>query len=426
MIKVLLVLLIVSLWATPKSNNETNNQNINKDIHPNSEMSQSTFNTDFIYYIKTPGLELLSNERIKYFYNLYTNSPTNSNGSCGYVSLIQYLSFYDCFYNDNIIPEKYERNQGSVASLDEAREISPGVLKQPYPTQPTELYSFIQNNMYNDYQMYLMSIYNESINNSPDTYKCSISMFNYFYIMQSIPAFSNTFFTYYRVEQFGDNAKPTDTGVINFFDSYVKGMLDQGYPVVLHIAQYNQTTNYFYDNYHSVVAYYYDEDGIHCNFGWGSSSTDVVIPSNYQITSAGVINFNHVQECHSNNFIVNQAKYCGCGVHTEHYYHNHYETYSSDKHKSYCTCEDYVLHSHAIRAENIFIIFGQRHAYCINCGTLINLTTTLVVVVNGGQCLITDNGSYILPNGILVIVESDIESYLSNTLIFHNDNEVTS
>lgn len=33
--------------------------------------------------------------------------PNNSAGSCGYVAVASALSYYDNFYNDDIIPEKY-------------------------------------------------------------------------------------------------------------------------------------------------------------------------------------------------------------------------------------------------------------------------------------------------------------------------------
>lgn len=74
-----------------------------------------------------------SNDVVTYFSNLYKYSPMNSYGSCGYVSLIQYLSYYDTFYNDSIIPENYERSQGNVATFEEAFSISPGVIRQDYP-----------------------------------------------------------------------------------------------------------------------------------------------------------------------------------------------------------------------------------------------------------------------------------------------------
>ena len=34
------------------------------------------------------------------------------------------------------------------------------------------------------------------------------------------------------------------------------------------------------------------------------------------------------------------------------------------------------------------------------------------------------NGSYILPNGIIILVNNDIQSYLNNTLIFYDKNNL--
>lgn len=346
---------------------------------PNSYMTESVFNSDFAYCMVTPNVSLLSNERISYFYNLYNYSPENSHGSCGYVSFIQYLSYYDCFYNDSIIPESYERNQGDVTSLNQARAISPGVLRQTYPGSSTDLYSFTQNNMTIDYQMKLMHVVNEDMGHSSNQYSYSIGMWDYYRIINSISAFSNTSFEYTRVQDFGSTAKPTDSNVINFFDTFVKTQLDLGNPVMLHIAHYNQN-NGSYDNYHSIVAYYYDNDGIHANFGWGSTSTDVIISNYYQITEAGVINFNNVLETHSNNFHVNHGKYCGCGLHTEHGYCDHYALHSSEKHKAYCACGEYVLRPHAVETGNTHTIHVHTYANCIDCGALVDLGTTVVIV----------------------------------------------
>ena len=35
------------------------------------------------------------------------------------------------------------------------------------------------------------------------------------------------------------------------------------------------------------------------------------------------------------------------------------------------------------------------------------------------------NGSYILKNGIVVLVDSDIEAYLNGTLVFYNQNDTS-
>lgn len=34
------------------------------------------------------------------------------------------------------------------------------------------------------------------------------------------------------------------------------------------------------------------------------------------------------------------------------------------------------------------------------------------------------NGSYILPNGIIVLVDEDVEAYLNGTLVFYDPNDL--
>ena len=73
-------------------------------------MTEEEFNNNFEQFEN----EMPSNSgfsMVTYFQNLYTYSPINSHGSCGYVSFIQYLSYLDAFVNDDIIPTIYERSQ---------------------------------------------------------------------------------------------------------------------------------------------------------------------------------------------------------------------------------------------------------------------------------------------------------------------------
>ena len=67
-------------------------------------------------------------------------------------------------------------------------------------------------------------------------------------------------------------------------------------------------------------------------------------------------------------------------------------------------------------------------ANCIGCGAIINLTggggITIVPGPSNINRKITINGSYILPNGIIVLVDEDIEDYLSNTLVFYDEDYV--
>lgn len=397
-------------------------------------MTEEEFNNNFEQFEN----EMPSNSgfsMVTYFQNLYTYSPINSHGSCGYVSFIQYLSYLDAFVNDDIIPTIYERSQGNANSIVAALSISPGVLRQSYPN--TNLYTYIQNNKSTDFQMYLMDIVNSSIGYSASEYSCSIGMWDYYRILNALFPSNNVVFSYTKVNDFGSNAKPTDKNVINWFDSYVKGQLDLGHPVMLHIADYNEVTGKK-ENYHSVVAYYYDASGIHAHFGWGSNSTDVVISSKYQITEAGVIDLSNIAVTHSNNYIINNIEYCGCGMekHSHHYedhycticnnyttlhdYHEPYTWINYTQHRAICGCGATTQQGHAV-ASNAFAN-GKRYATCLICGGLAERGFVQLNALSAEVQYVTNNGSYILPNGVIVLVDGDIDLYLDGTLEFHKKN----
>ena len=45
---------------------------------------------------------------------------------------------------------------------------------------------------------------------------------------------------------------------------------------------------------------------------------------------------------------------------------------------------------------------------------------TIVPGPSNNNTKVTINGSYILPSGIIILVDEDIEDYLSNTLVFYD------
>ena len=55
------------------------------------------------------SLFLTDNFATYYFSRLTQNYGNNVKGSCGYVALGMLLSFYDTYWNDNIIPEQYDK-----------------------------------------------------------------------------------------------------------------------------------------------------------------------------------------------------------------------------------------------------------------------------------------------------------------------------
>lgn len=363
---------------------------------------------------------------VTYFQNLTAYSPYNAQGSCGYVSLIQYLSFYDTFYNDSIIPEQFEQSQGETSNWSQAVAVSPGVLRQKYP-QPysdnnknTDFYDFVQANKDSDYQMYLMSLYNDSLNRNAESYSCGIAMDSYYRIISQISAFDQTSFEYAFAKNVGNDCK--DETAIAWFDSYVKDLLDQNKPVILHIKTFSKETDKLL-SYHSIVAYYYDQDGIHTNYGWGAADADRVIADTYseytRIEAAGAIDFTSVSKKHSNNYNIGGAYYCGC-THHDHDYTSSFASYSSKYHKAFCACGEYALRSHAILSGSTYIRNGRTYGVCTDCNGTINLGENKGLVHDGLPTKISDNGSYIRPDGIIVLVEEDIDSYKDGTLIFYD------
>ena len=392
---------------------------LESDIEYDHYMTEEAFLRDFNFFVPDEGY---GNETPMktYFRKLLSYSPKNSHGSCGYVSFIQYLSYYDTFLNDNIIPEQYDMGNSSSSNMSTARLTSPGVLRQDYPE--TNLYEFIQDNKHNDFQMYLMDIVNSSKNLSSSSYKYNIGMWDYHYIIEELFPANNLEFEYTYYTDLSEFAKPTDNSIKEYFDDYIKSQLDLGNPVVVQICHYNDD-NIFdikYENNHSVVAYYYDTNGIHANFGWNSAgSTDVVINDYYQIMAAGVINFSDLEVVHSNNYIVNNISYCGCGVHVHNYVG--WEYYSKTSHKAVCECGESGVTSypHAIKSSDV----GKRTAKCIQCNCILDLTKDMSFVVynRSKKVLYSINGSYILENGIIVLVEDDIDLYLNGALYFYED-----
>ena len=95
-----------------------------------------------------------------------------------------------------------------------------------------------------------------------------------------------------------------------------------------------------------------------------------------------------------------------------HDYTNRYAWRDGSQHLAYCECGAYRLEGHAIRT-------GTKK--CIKCNG--NVTGGFIEMRSNLLLPTTLNGSYILPNGIIVLVEEDIEAYLNNTLVFYKKDE---
>lgn len=310
----------------------------NTPITPSSQWN-TNFSLENLKNTKLQDLEAYDFSMKTYFKRLVANSPLNSVDSCGYVSFIQYLSYFDSFYDDRLIPEQFDRYGNNGATSQTAVSVSPGVLRQAYPNAAgtTQLYDFIQTNKNTDLQMYYMDIFNASQNRNPSEYKSSIGMWNYQKILDQAAGLSGFGLNFVQAEKndlYRENGHESQEA-IDYYDVYVKDKLDQNIPVVLHIKWEKNNVSF----YHSVVAYYYDSEGIHCNFGWGANETDIVVGKNqYKINQAGFLDVSNLAVPHSKNYFINDLKYCGCGQHIHHSFSYEQIPHDQSAHERNCPC----------------------------------------------------------------------------------------
>ena len=273
----------------------------------------------------------------------------------------------------------------------------------------------------------------------------------------------------------------TRYGASNDVKEHTIRMIQAGYPVMLAIGKPDQDVG------HVVIAYDCDPDNqvVYCHWGFGANYTHIN-PEEYGYTifkNATIIDFTS-EHSHSDNYgvttitnnVPNTEYYCydDCRILTYkdlHSYVNHYEPYISTQHKAYCECGEYITQDHNYSYTDITdthhtatCVCGLNeepeehyiHHYarnnslthyvycecgesklsahvvssgsggiltkkiCIFCGEIVDKGLSIITSL---QLAHTENGSYIRPDGIIVLVDEDIEAYLNGELIFYNSSE---
>ena len=102
---------------------------------------------------------------------------------------------------------------------------------------------------------------------------------------------------------------------------------------------------------------------------------------------------------------------------------NEYFKFNDINHKANCKiCNDYILQPHAVKPNE-----SNTNKYCIACGWIMENENgpAFGELLSNSNRLITENESYILDNGIIVLVDEDIEKYINGTLVFFEENKDT-
>ena len=236
--------------------------------------------------------------KLQYFFsNLDENSPNNFGGTCGFVSLIQVLCYYDTFRNDDIIPEKYESHPSIDSRIDDRSAPTPGVRKY---VENLETYGTYQNWAKQrkdvDFQAYVMDKWN-SYNLSKND--------DWFYA-HTIKADKVPTLIENCLPVKGNGETSLHLGQ-EHYEKWIKGKIDKGQPVIVNIKGERSDGEM---SYHAVVAYDYDDENIYANYGWSSAFTHIPLLS-YEYTEvydASVMDFDK-ENPSKNNFVFDDKNY---------------------------------------------------------------------------------------------------------------------
>lgn len=249
-----------------------------------------------------------------YFNNLTKNFGDNRFGSCGYVSIGMLLSFWDTYWDDNVIPECYDiatiLNNDAMSldlespGINNEDDITDGITEQNY-------YQVIE--QYSDSYFHLFLL------------KMGKDLFGQYRLDDSYNPTGLTFEEYDQLlKHYLYNFRSYNSDKVNIVEyqsndsssvrDYAINLIKQGIPVKLGIGHSNSNGG------HSVIAYDYDEekDEIYTHFGWGPNTTHVTIESQgydcYNNVFGIIFNTSHN---HSNNFIYtskdgDKEVHCSC------------------------------------------------------------------------------------------------------------------
>ena len=108
-----------------------------------------------------------------------------------------------------------------------------------------------------------------------------------------------------------------------------------------------------------------------------------------------------------------------CGSETSHAYTDKFTWLNYQKHTSFCTCGETKVEGHVISSSPT--ILNKKYDKCLRCGGDAEIGFAVIGSMSEIQ-IVTENGSYILPNGVTVLVEEDIAAFLNGTLVFISSN----
>ncbi len=113
-----------------------------------------------------------------------------------------------------------------------------------------------------------------------------------------------------------------------------------------------------------------------------------------------------------------------CNVYTSmHDYDRNFEWISYTMHSAQCCCGEVGTQGHVVASGSYNA--GQRYAKCLLCGGLADIGFAELNSNSSAITKVTVNGSFILPNGVIILEAADLEAYLNGTLVFYDKDQVS-
>ena len=411
-----------------------------------------------------------------YYDNLTYNFGVNYKSSCGYIALGMLLSYYDTYLCDDIIPEQYDISSVGAGTNMIERRNSPGVLRDIIENASNPFDQSLSSYSALEYYSVMESMSNISLHAKLLTIGAAWGYYQYnnddapalttiVQLRNIASAFlynvSHISSSYYNINiSYVGNKNTTSNDIKNSTISAIQA----GYPVLLLVGSSESVIGHF------VVAYDYEPttDTIYFHLGYGADETHVSFDDTdfSDCWSMMTIDFN-MSHSHSRNYGITKINpnntpateyYCydNCDIITyaekEHSHSMDYISCSNISHNSYCECGDYIVENHVL-VDNVCSLCNHVHTHdfaylpyqslshkslCDICGYyIIEPHITTVGVNNGKTCIrcgsvvgsggmqlnsavsisyITDNGSFVRADGIIVLSEIDYLLFLNGEL----------
>ena len=311
--------------------------------------------------------------------NLLVRATPPSVESCGYVALSMLLSFYDSYWNDVFVADRYEWNKGiynsqtgelirTFAAIDEAEDwityvadLELNANEVPYPYYP--FYAQMNSDLYFESYLASIGINDLKFHREDDTLPLSGNELRYFieYYLISECSFNNARYILRYEEQDEDDAV-----------EIIKEKVEQGTPVIYYAGR---RVNENEQEGHFMIAYGVDEHGnIMLHTGWqikehrilltepgtedyykneGETGDQPTLTDYTLFRGIYWLDVTGIPHTHSYNYInsVTNEPLCSCQIYSSHPEHESNHKYfvktNSEKRWEECACGDTInMHTH--------------------------------------------------------------------------------